>query len=43
MPRNEEEATPIRHVKHIHTGKVFEWNQRTRIVNHNMEWKINNV
>ena len=42
MPTTDDEAGLVRYVKHIHTGKLYEVNQITRQVNHNIEWKLNN-
>jgi hypothetical protein len=40
MPKTNAEAQLINHVKHIGTGKVYEWNQDTRIADHNMDWEL---
>lgn len=41
MPTTDDEAGLVGYVKHIHTGKLYEVNQVTRQVNHNIEWKLN--
>jgi hypothetical protein len=41
MPTTDDEAGLVRYVKHIYTGKLYEVNQVTRQVNHNIEWKLN--
>jgi hypothetical protein len=40
MPKTDKEACIVRYVKHIHTGKLYEVNQVTRQVHHNMDWQI---
>ena len=42
MPTTDDEAGLVRYVKHIHTGKLYEVNQVTRQVNHNIKWRLNN-
>ena len=41
MPTTDDQASRVRYLKHIHTGKVYEVNEVTRQVNHNIEWKYN--
>jgi hypothetical protein len=42
MPTTDDEAGLVRYVKHIYTGKLYEVNQVTRQVNHNIEWRLSN-
>lgn len=42
MPTTNDQAGLVRYLKHIYTGKLYEVNQVTRQVNHNIEWKLNN-
>ena len=42
MPTTDYEATLVKYVKNIHTGKLYEVNQVTRQVKHHIEWRVNN-